>query len=135
MENKARYTFRTIVAPDQVRADFTVLRERLETSDKELMQAFWNVAMANIEQIKAEVVAIKEQAMTEREAKRELKIAAKRKEKVEKKPKAKKAPKAEKAPKPEKAKRKTRKKADEVAKVVDFDDDDDFQTVVVDGTV
>lgn len=130
-----KYTFRTIVAPDQVRADFTVLRERLETSDKELMQAFWNVAMANIEQIKAEVVAIKEQAMTEREAKRELKIAAKRKEKAEKKPKAKKEPKAEKAPKPEKAKRKTRKKADEVAKVVDFDDDDDFQTVVVDGTV
>lgn len=130
-----KYTFRTIVAPDQVRADFTVLRERLETSDKELMQAFWNIAMANIEQVKAEVVAIKEQAMTEREAKRELKIAAKRKEKVEKKPKAKKEPKAEKAPNPEKAKRKTRKKADEVAKVVDFDDDDDFQTVVVDGTV
>lgn len=129
-----KYTFRTIVAPDQVRADFTALRERLETSDKELMQAFWNIAMANIEQVKAEVVALKEQAMTEREAKRELKIAAKRKEKAEKKPKAKKEPKAEKAPKPEKAKRKTRKKVDEVTKVIDHDDDD-FQTVVVDGTV
>lgn len=129
-----KYTFRTIVAPDQVRADFTALRERLETSDKELMQAFWNVAMANIEQVKAEVIALKEQTMTEREAKRELKIAAKRKEKAEKKPKAKKEPKAEKAPKPEKAKRKTRKKVDEVTKVIDHDDDD-FQTVVVDGTV
>ena len=72
-----KYTFRTIVAPDQVRADFTELRDQLHSSDKELMQAFWNTCMNNIEQVKEQVVFLKEQAAKAKAEKREMKAAAK----------------------------------------------------------
>lgn len=119
-----KYTFKTIVAPEEVRADFTVLRDRLNSSDKELMQAFWNFAMSNISAIEDEVKHLQEQSAKARAEKQEMKAAAKLKEKAPKAKKEKVA--AKKAPK-------KAKKADKVTKVVD-DGDDDIETVVVDGT-
>ena len=115
-----KYTFRTIVAPDQVRADFTVLRDKLGSSDKQLMQAFWNIATANEEALQDEVKRLKEQTALERAEKRELKLAAK---------------KAQAAPK--KAARKTaKKKASKPVNeaVTTVNSDDDFEVMVVDGT-
>ena len=119
-----KYTFRTIVAPDQVRADFTNLRDQLNSSDKELMQAFWNIAMANIEALNDEVKRLKEQTAIERAEKRELKLAAK---KAQAEPKV--APK--KAAK-KTAKKKASKPVNEVVTTVESDDD--FEVMVVDGT-
>ena len=98
METKtaARYTFKTIVAPEAVRAEFTALRDSLNSSDKELMQAFWNIGIDHLEALKAEVANIQASAKLERESIKELKAAAKKKEKPatkrERKPKAEKAP-------------------------------------------
>ena len=97
-----KYTFKTIVAPEEVRADFTVLRDRLNSSDKELMQAFWNFAMSNISAIEDEVKNLQEQSALAKSAKQEMKAAAKLKEKA---PKAKKAGKDIKAGKGKKAKK------------------------------
>jgi len=108
-----KYTFRTIVAPDAVRADFTVLRDQLNSSDKELMQAFWNLGIDRLDDIKREVEMLQASAAQARAEKQEIKAAAKLKEKAaiaEKK----KAPKAE-------------------EEFVD-DGEDDIETVVVDGT-
>jgi peptidoglycan hydrolase CwlO-like protein len=122
-----KYTFKTIVAPEEVRADFTVLRDRLNSSDKELMQAFWNFAMSNISAIEDEVKHLQEQAALAKSAKQEMKAAAKLKEKAPKAKKEKVA--AKKAPK------KKAKKADKVTKVATIvDDEGDIETVVVDGT-
>jgi peptidoglycan hydrolase CwlO-like protein len=107
-----KYTFRTIVAPDAVRADFTALRDQLNSSDKELMQAFWNLGIDRLDDIKREVEMLQASAAQARAEKQEIKAAAKLKEKAaiaEKK----KAPKAE----------------EEFV-----DDGDDIETVVVDGT-
>lgn len=106
-----KYTFRTIVAPDAVRADFTALRDQLNSSDKELMQAFWNIGIDRLEDIKREVGMLQIQAAQERAEKKEIKAAAKLKEKIAA---------AEK------------KKAPEEEEFVD--DGDDIETVVVDGT-
>ena len=125
MQNKTRYTFKTIVAPEAVRADFTVLRDRLNSSDKELMSALWNFAMSNISAIEDEVKHLQEQTAIARASKQEMKAAAKLKDKAKKAPKTEKVA-AKKAPK-------KAKKADKVTKVVD-DGDDDIETVVVDGT-
>jgi hypothetical protein len=106
-----KYTFRTIVAPDAVRADFTVLRDQLNSSDKELMQAFWNLGIDRLDDIKHEVEVLQASAARARAEKQEIKAAAKLKEKAaiaEKK----------KAPKTEEF----------------VDDGDDIETVVVDGT-
>ena len=108
-----KYTFRTIVAPDAVRADFTALRDQLNSSDKELMQAFWNLGIDRLDDIKREVEMLQAEAAQARAEKQEIKAAAKLKEKAaiaEKK----KAPKAE-------------------EEFVD-DGEDDIETVVVDGT-
>ena len=110
-----KYTFKTIVAPEEVRADFTVLRDRLNSSDKELMQAFWNFAMSNITAIEDEVKALQEHAVQARAEKQEMKAAAKLKEKV--------AVAAKKKP-----------KAAKVETIVDDGDDDELSCVVVDGT-
>ena len=110
-----KYTFKTIVAPEEVRADFTVLRDRLNSSDKELMQAFWNFAMSNITAIEDEVKALQEHAVQARAEKQEMKAAAKLKEKV--------AVAAKKKP-----------KAAKVKTIVDDGDDDELSCVVVDGT-
>jgi hypothetical protein len=119
-----KYTFKTIVAPEDVRADFTILRDRHNSSDKELMQALWNLAMRNIEALDYEVKHLQSQAAEAKAEKQAVKAAAKLKEKAPKAKKEKVA--AKKAPK-------KAKKADKVTKVVD-DGDDDIETVVVDGT-
>jgi hypothetical protein len=111
-----KYTFKTIVAPEEVRADFTVLRDRLNSSDKELMQAFWNVAMSNVGAIEDEVKALQEANALARSVKQEMKAAAKLKEKVAV------------------AEKKKAKKADKVTEVVDDGEDDELGCVVVDGT-
>jgi peptidoglycan hydrolase CwlO-like protein len=107
-----KYTFRTIVAPDAVRADFTVLRDQLNSSDKELMQAFWNLGIDRLDDIKREVEMLQASAAQARAEKQEIKAAAKLKEK---------AAAAEK------------KKAPKTEEFVD-DGEDDIETVVVDGT-
>ena len=106
-----KYTFRTIVAPDAVRADFTALRDQLNSSDKELMQAFWNLGIDRLDDIKREVEMLQAQTAQARAEKQEIKAAAKLKEKVAA---------AEK------------KKASKEEEFVD--DEDDIETVVVDGT-
>jgi peptidoglycan hydrolase CwlO-like protein len=108
-----KYTFRTIVAPDAVRADFTVLRDQLNSSDKELMQAFWNLGIDRLDDIKREVEMLQASAAQARAEKQEIKAAAKLKEKAA-------AAEKKKAPKTEE-------------EFVD-DGEDDIETVVVDGT-
>lgn len=75
-----KYTFRTIVAPDQVRADFTTLRDQLGSSDKELMLALWNISTANLDALKEEVASLREESARAKAAMREMKAAAKLKE-------------------------------------------------------
>lgn len=118
-----KYAFKTIVAPEDVRADFTILRDRHNSSDKELMQAMWNLAMRNIEALDYEVKHLQSQAAEAKAEKQAVKAAAKLKEKAPKAKKEKVA--AKKAPK-------KANKADKVTEVVD--DGDDIETVVVDGT-
>jgi len=128
-----KYAFKTIVAPEAVRNEFTALRDSLNSSDKELMQAFWNLGIDRLEDIKREVEMLQASAAAGRLEKKELKLAAK--------------PKAAKVVKPAKAKKVATKKAKKEAKPsakVMFEgreevevfvglDDDDFQTVVVNG--
>lgn len=120
-----KYTFKTIVAPEEVRADFTILRDRLNSSDKELMSALWNFAMSNISAIEDEVKHLQEQTAIARASKQEMKAAAKLKDK------AKKAPKTEKVA----AKKAPKKKATKTAKVTTVDDGEgDIECIVVDTT-
>ena len=79
-----KYTFRTIVAPDAVRAEFTGLRDQLNSSDKELMQAFWNIGIDRLDDIKREVEMLQAEAAAARAEKKEMKAAAKLKEKAAK---------------------------------------------------
>lgn len=51
--------FVTIVAPEQVRSEFTHVREDLMTTDKQLMQALWNIAMRASDAIRQEVLELK----------------------------------------------------------------------------
>jgi hypothetical protein len=62
----SKYTFKTIVAPEAVRAEFTALRDQLNSSDKELMQAFWNLGIDRIEDIKNEVAMLQAQSAQDR---------------------------------------------------------------------
>jgi len=129
MEAK-KYTFKTIVSTEQIRAEFTALRDELQTSDKTLMLALWN--LKNKDELIAEVVRLQEQTVLDRKAKQEIKMAAKRAAK----PEAKRGrPKKEKSePVAKKAKR--TKAVKEQVSNVSFEEDDDysgFTTVVVDG--
>ncbi len=81
-----KYTFKTIVAPEAVRAEFTALRDQLNSSDKELMQAFWNIAIDRLDDIKKEVEMLQAATAKARAEKQEIKAAAK----LKKAPKAKK---------------------------------------------
>jgi len=92
--NATKYTFKTIVAPEAVRNDFTALRDQLGSSDKELMQALWTIGIDYIGDLKSEVEALQESAALARAAAKEVKIAAKQKDKTPK-PKKEKAPKVE----------------------------------------
>lgn len=125
-----KYTFKTIVAPEAVRAEFTQLRDQLNSSDKELMQAFWNLGVDRLDDIKKEVEMLQAATAKARAEKQEIKAAAK----LKKAPKAKKEKKvtkvaAKKAPKKKAVKA---EKASKVTKVVD--DDGDLECVVVDAT-
>ena len=120
-----KYTFKTIVAPEAVRAEFTPLRDQLNSSDKELMQAFWNIGLDRLDDLKKEVEMLQASSAQARAEKQEMKAAAKLKEKAPKKEK-----KADKVTKVA-AKKAPKKKAVKVTKVVD-DGDDDIETVVVD---
>ena len=122
-----KYTFKTIVAPEAVRAEFTALRDQLNSSDKELMQAFWNIGLDRLDDLKKEVEMLQASSAQARAEKQEMKAAAKLKEKAPKKEK-----KADKVTKVA-AKKAPKKKAVKVTKVVD-DGDDDLECVVVDAT-
>ena len=89
-----KYTFQTIVAPQAVRADFTALRDQLDTSDKTLMQALWNLGIDHIDALKLEVNNIEASIQKARQEQRELKVAAKPKKEA-KVPKASAKPKKE----------------------------------------
>ena len=128
-----KYTFKTIVAPDAVRNEFTALRDSLKSSDKELMQAFWNLGIDCIDRLKREVEMLQASAAAERLEKQEIKLAAKPKAaKPAKKVavKAKKEPKAKKETKPS---TKVMFEGREEVEVFVGLDDDDFETVVVNG--
>jgi peptidoglycan hydrolase CwlO-like protein len=131
-----KYKFVTIVAPEAVRNEFTALRDSLNSSDKELMQAFWNLGIDCIDRLKCEVEMLQASAAAERLEKKELKLAAKPKAA---KPAKKAAVKAKKT-----ATKKAKKEAKPSAKVM-FEgreepeifvglDDDDVPCLVVDGT-
>ena len=122
-----KYTFKTIVAPEAVRAEFTALRDQLNSSDKELMQAFWNIAIDRLDDIKKEVEMLQASTAQARAEKQEIKAAAK----LKKAPKAKKEKKVTKVA-AKKAPKKKAEKASKVTKVVD--DEDGLECVVVDGT-
>ena len=77
-----KYTFQTIVAPPAVRAEFTGLRDDLKTSDKTLMQAFWNLGIDAFEALKNEVANLEAMALQLRNENREMKAAAKLKSKT-----------------------------------------------------
>ena len=93
------------------------------------MQAFWNIAVDRLDDIKREVEMLQASSAQARADKKEIKAAAKLKEKAPKAKKEKKVTKvaAKKAPK------KKAVKADKVTKVVD-EDGDDLECVVVDAT-
>lgn len=78
MQTKKHYAFQTIVAPQAVRADFTALRDQLDTKDKVLMQALWNIGIDSIDKLKEEVENIKASIQAERSEVREMKAAAKK---------------------------------------------------------
>ena len=120
-----KYTFKTIVAPEAVRAEFTALRDQLNSSDKELMQAFWNIGVDRLDDIKKEVEMLQASTAQARAEKQEIKAAAK----LKKATKAKKEKKVTKVA-AKKAPKKKAEKASKVTKVVD--DDGDIETVVVD---
>ena len=54
-----KYKFVTIVAPEQVRAEFTIAREDLMSTDKQLMQALWNIAMRDMDAVREEIFNLK----------------------------------------------------------------------------
>jgi hypothetical protein len=109
----SKYTFKTIVANEAVRNEFTALRDSLNSSDKELMQAFWNLGIDRLEDIKNEVKMLQDQATLERQNKKEVKAAAKRK------PEDENAPKAKRGRKPKAETEKVAKPAKKAAKVSD----------------
>lgn len=78
---KTAYRFQTIVATEAVRAEFTAKREALETTDKQLMSALWNLGERFAEELEAELLSVKNDTDAEREAK---KIARKEKKEAEK---------------------------------------------------
>ena len=72
-----KYTFQTIVATSEVRADFTALREELKSSDKELMTAMFELASKHREELDQLVKDQQDIARGYRERSKELKAAAK----------------------------------------------------------
>ena len=143
MTTTKKYSFVTIVAPTEVRAEFTQVRNELKATDKMLMQALWNIAMRDMGAVAHEVEGLKEVAsqlkeitkISQGDAAGVVPKAAKVKKALAKKePKIKKEPKAK--------KEKSQKKSD--AKLVTFEgreepemfvgvEDDDMACLVVNG--
>ncbi len=133
----SKYAFKTIVATEEIRAEFTKLRNELNAGDKELMQAIWDIATDYLDMIKARVVEIQEQQVAQRQvakaAKVAMKKAAKTPSKRGRKPKEVKEPTAKKATK--KAVKRSVINVNEVATTIDPLDADDTPVLVIDGTV
>ena len=123
-----KYAFKTIVATEQIRAEFTALRDELSSSDKQLMLALWN--LKNKEALIEEVVRLQEQEVLDRKSKQEIKMAAKRAAKPEGK---RGRPKKEKTENVANKANRTKVAKEQVSKVSFEEDDDGFETVVVDG--
>jgi len=129
----SKYAFKTIVATEEIRAEFTKLRNELNAGDKELMQAIWDIATDYLDMIKARVVEIQEQQVAQRQVAKAAKVAMK---------KAAKAP-SKRGRKPKEVKEPTAKKAakrpvinvNEVVTTVEPLDADDTPVLVIDGTV
>lgn len=121
METKTKYTFQTIVAPPAVRADFTHLRDQLDTKDKVLMQALWNLGIDFIDKLKEEVENIKASIQAERSEIREMKAAAKKAAKPAKDIKPEKAAKKSAAKKSTKVRKAKAPKIDESGFEVVYD--------------
>ena len=115
----AQYKFVTIVAPEQVRADFTYLRGVLGTTDKQLMQAFWNLGEKFHEELKQEVISLKEIAINLKEIKD-----------ISQWEKPTPVAKAAKGIKPKKPKK---EEIDEEVIYDDVEEEEEFEVLVVDG--
>ena len=122
MTTTKKYAFVTIVAPEAVRAEFTQLRNELKTTDKQLMQALWNIAQSNLGAVAHELDGLKEVAAQLKHIKAVT---------VGDEPKVVLAAKAKKAPAKKAAPKRVKKAA--VATIVD-DEDGEIGCVVVDGT-
>ena len=70
----SNYKFVTIVAPQEVRENFSYLRDSLGSSDKQLMQAFWNICTRDVEGIRSEVEALRISALNAKMAAKQIKI-------------------------------------------------------------
>lgn len=130
MTTTKKYAFVTIVAPEAVRAEFTQLRNELKTTDKQLMQALWNLAQSNAGAVAHEVEGLKEVAAQLKHIKA---ITVGDEPKVAIAAKAKKAP-AKKAPAKKKAPKKTVKfEGKEEPEMFVGEEDCDMPCMVVDG--
>lgn len=138
---KSKYSFVTIVAPAEVRAEFTHVREDLLTTDKQLMQALWNIALRDMDAVREEIFNLKSVASQLKEiskiSKGEVEGPVSRAAKVKKAL-------AKKEPKPKKEKPAAKVKKEKVTKTVMFEgreepemfvgvEDDDIPTLVVIG--
>lgn len=133
---KKKYSFQTIVSPEQVRAEFTHVREDLMTSDKQLMQALWNLAMRDMDAVREEIFNLKSIAANLKEiskiSKGEAEGAVPKAAKV-KKALAKKEVKPKKE-KPAPAKKTVKFEGREEPEMFVGVEDDDMACLVVDGT-
>lgn len=140
---KKKYAFQTIVVPAEMRSEFTFVREDLQTSDKQLALAMWNLVMRDPSALALEVANLKEIAaqlkqvtkITTGEVEGAVPKAARTKKAV-----AKKAPKKEKVVKEKKEKApKAPKKTvmfegrEEPEMFIGVEDDDDMPCMVVNG--
>jgi hypothetical protein len=125
-------SFKTIVATENIRAEFTILRNQLKSSDKELMQAFWNIGVDRLEDVKAEVARLQESVQKEKLNEKELKAAAR---KAAKPQKAKKEPKVKKVKKEPKVRKLTKEQEHQILGGVEtvIHSDDGEETLVVCG--
>jgi hypothetical protein len=138
---KKKYAFQTIVVPAEVRAEFTIVREDLMTSDKMLSQALWNIALRDMDAVREEIFNLKSVASQLKEISKISKGEVEGP--VSKAAKVKKAL-AKKEPKPKKEKPAAKVKKEKVTKTVKFEgkeepemfvgvEDDDMGCLVVNG--
>jgi DNA replication initiation complex subunit (GINS family) len=116
----SQYKFQTIVATAEIRAQFTQMRNELDSSDKELMSAVWQVVTGNVQGVVDALEAIRAEKAAEKTATKESKKALAAK-KASKKP-AKKA-KAEK-PEPKAKKMKGGRPVKDVVRMIESADDE-----------